>query len=67
LNDFVSGAVAGKSSALYGLVLNAVLEKALGKQPVPMVVPASLAKQRDLGTVDSLLYNYLNAYDYPEL
>ena len=46
---------------------NEVLEKALGKQPVPMVIPASLAEQRDLGIVDSLLYNYLNAYDYPEL
>ena len=60
LNDFVSGLVAGKSSALYGLVLNAVLEKALHKQPVPMLVPESLKETGGASDqVDSLIYNYI--------
>lgn len=59
INDFVSGYVAGKSSALYGIVLNRVLEKALGKRPVPIYVPSSL-EQDCVDTADSLIYSYFN-------
>jgi hypothetical protein len=61
LNDLVSGYVVGKSSALYGLVLNAVLEKALHKRPVPMFVPPSLAEGESApDQVDSLIYSYIH-------
>lgn len=39
LNDLVSGVVVGRSSALYGLILNEVLIKVLGRAPVPMFLP----------------------------
>ena len=42
LNDLASGMVAGRSSALYGLVLNEVLEKVLARRPIPMLVPDDL-------------------------
>jgi hypothetical protein len=42
LNDLASGVVGGKSSLLYGLVLNEVLEKVLARRPVPMLVPENL-------------------------
>lgn len=59
LNDCVSGFVAGKSSALYGIVMNRVL-KVLDKKPVPILVPSSLGK-RESGSnqLDSLIYEYL--------
>ena len=61
-NDMVSGFVAGKSSALYLIVLNAVLKQVLGKSPVPVLVPESLAEQNDSpNRIDSLLYSYFNA------
>jgi hypothetical protein len=61
LNDLVSGYVVGKSSALYGLVLNAVLEKALHKRPVPMFVPPSLAEGESTpDQVDSMIYSYIH-------
>jgi hypothetical protein len=44
LNDMASGLVAGRSSALYGLVLNEVLEKVLARRPIPMLVPDDLGK-----------------------
>jgi len=60
LNDLVSGHVAGKSSALYGLVLNEVLSKALGKKPVPVLVPKSLGVEENTPSqFDSLIYSYL--------
>ena len=59
-NDLVSGYVAGKSSALYGLVLNEVLIKVLGKRPVPMLVPEDLENVITTEQqVDSLMYRYL--------
>jgi len=60
-NDYVSGYVAGKSSALYLLIINDVLQQVLGKTPVPILVPESLGRS-DLmpNQVDSLLYDYLN-------
>jgi hypothetical protein len=58
-NDLVSGFVAGKSSAIYLLVMNQVLRKVLGKTPVPVLVPESLkAKENGHGQFDSLLYRY---------
>jgi hypothetical protein len=60
----VSGYVAGKSSALYGLVLNRVLEKALGKRPIPIYVPSNLGKNCG-EQVDSLVYSYFNESTTP--
>ena len=60
-NDYVSGYVAGKSSALYLLVINEMLQQVLGKTPVPILVPESLAKSDPApDQIDSLLYDYLN-------
>jgi len=62
LNDMVSGFVAGRSSALYLIVLNAVLRQVLGKSPVPVLVPESLAVENNTPEqIDSLLYSYFNA------
>jgi hypothetical protein len=61
-NDYVSGYVAGKSSALYLLIINAVLRQVLGKTTVPILVPESLGRSNSIpDQVDSLLYDYLNA------
>ncbi|MDF1667606.1 MAG: hypothetical protein P1V97_38065 [Planctomycetota bacterium] len=57
-NDFVSGVVVGKSSALYGLVLNRVLERGLGQRPVPMLVPDFDAEEKK-PEPDSALYHFL--------
>jgi hypothetical protein len=60
-NDYVSGYVAGKSSALYLIIINDILRQVLGKNPVPILVPESLGKSNsDPDQVDSLLYDYLN-------
>jgi hypothetical protein len=60
-NDYVSGYVAGKSSALYLLIINDVLQQVLGKTTVPILVPESLGKaDSEPDQVDSLLYDYLN-------
>jgi hypothetical protein len=60
-NDYVSGYVAGKSSALYLLIINDVLRQVLGKSTVPILVPESLGKSNSAqNQVDSLLYDYLN-------
>jgi hypothetical protein len=62
LNDLVSGFVAGKSSALYLIVLNAVLKKVLHKSPVPVLVPENLAEPNNSpDQIDSLIYSYFNA------
>ncbi len=61
-NDMVSGFVAGRSSALYLIVLNAVLRQVLGKSPVPVLVPESLAEPNNSPEqIDSLIYSYFNA------
>lgn len=57
LNHLASGIVAGRSSALYGLVLNEVMERALGMRPIPALVPPGLPA--DGGAGDSLLLQYL--------
>jgi hypothetical protein len=60
-NDLVSGVVAGKSSAMYGLVLNEVLTRVLGREPVPVLVPADLGAAPGSEPTPSLLYQYLTA------
>jgi hypothetical protein len=58
-NDLVSGFVAGKSSAIYLITLNEVLCSALGKKPVPILVPASLKQNgSNDNPIDSLIYRY---------
>ena len=62
LNDLAGGVVGGRSSAVYGMVLNRVLREALGKDPIPMLVPESLASTEGGGTrlaADSLVVSYL--------
>jgi hypothetical protein len=62
LNDLASGVVAGRSSAIYGMVLNRVLREALEKEPIPMIVPESLTSRDPGGTglvADSLMVTYL--------
>lgn len=62
-NDYVSGYVAGKSSALYLLIMNDVLQRVLGKIPVPILVPESLGQQPTVAPdqADSLIYSYFNS------
>jgi hypothetical protein len=58
-NDLVSGFVAGKSSAIYLIILNEVLRKTLDKEPVPILVPESLRLNGyETSQVDSLIYRY---------
>jgi hypothetical protein len=58
-NDLVSGYVAGKSSAIYLIILNEVLWKVLKKKPVPILVPESLGVNGiETTQVDSLIYRY---------
>jgi hypothetical protein len=62
LNDLASGVVAGKSSAIYGMVLNRVLREALDKDPIPIFVPESLTSRDADGprlVADSLMVSYL--------
>jgi hypothetical protein len=58
LNDLVSGFVAGKSSALYLIVMNAVLRKVLGKTAVSILAPVNLELQDNI-QFDSLIFRYL--------
>jgi hypothetical protein len=58
LTPLVSGLVVGRSSALYGLVFNEVLRRALDWTPLPMYVPAGLGGPAGAATPDSLLYHY---------
>ena len=58
-NDLVSGFVAGKSSAIYLMILNDVLRKVLDKNPVPILVPENLRSNgRKPPEIDSLIYRY---------
>jgi hypothetical protein len=62
LNDLASGVVGGRSSAVYGMVLNRVLREALGEDPIPMLVPESLVSEDGVGTEPvgkSLVVSYL--------
>lgn len=59
LDDLVSGVVAGRSSAMYGIVLAWAQRKLLGTEPVPILVPEELGLGHDERAVDSLLFSYL--------
>lgn len=62
VDGLVSGAVVGRSSALYGLVLNEVATTVLGLTPVPLLVPADLPETvPGSDRPDSVLYDYLTA------
>jgi len=62
VDGLVSGAVVGRSSALYGLVLNKVATAVLGISPVPLLVPADLPETvPHPDRPDSILYDYLTA------
>jgi hypothetical protein len=56
-NDLASGWVAGRSTALYGLVFNEVLERVFGRRPIPILVPRELPP--DSGPESSLLVRWL--------
>jgi hypothetical protein len=56
-NELASGWVAGRSTAAYGMVFNEVLTKALGRRPLPMLVPAHLP--HDDAADETLLVRYL--------
>lgn len=59
LNDFVSGIIVGRSSALYGIILNSVIQRVFGKNPVPGLIPRALGEDNSTLRYDSLLYRYL--------
>lgn len=59
LDGLVSGVVAGRSSALYGIVLGIVQERVFGSQPCPVLVPEELSRQPPEPSFDSLLFSYL--------
>jgi hypothetical protein len=61
LNELFSGAVVGRSSALYGLVLNATLKQVLGRTPIPLLVPAELRTTGVGPERGGLLYERLTA------
>lgn len=62
LNDLAGGFVAGRSSGLYGLVLNAALSRVLGRRPIPALVPPEPPTgEGDQHAPGSLLYEYLAA------
>jgi hypothetical protein len=59
-NDQVSGFVAGKSSGVYLMVLNAVMRRTLDKTPVPTLLPPSLRTASEShNEPDSLIYRYM--------
>jgi hypothetical protein len=60
INDLVSGFVAGKSSAIYLMVMNQVLRQTLDKTPVPILVPNGLEPNGSTDNqFDSLIFRYL--------
>jgi hypothetical protein len=60
LNDLASGFVAGRSSALYGMVLNEALARVLGRRPIPVLVPPEVpGGGTERQAEGSLLYEYL--------
>jgi hypothetical protein len=59
-NDQASGWVVGRSTALYGLVLNTVIEKVMGGRPIPGWIPPDLMTGPRPGDSEStLLVEYL--------
>lgn len=61
-NDIASGWVAGRSTALYGLVFNEVLKKVLGRRPIPALVPPQFTAphtEAEAAMESTLLIDYL--------
>lgn len=62
-NAIASGWVVGRSTAVYGLVLNAVMTRVFGERPIPGLIPPSLTASASAsvpdGDADSLLAEYL--------
>ena len=60
-NDQASGWIVGRSTALYGLVFNAVVEKVMGGRPIPAWIPPELSSGPAAGESDAptLLLEYL--------
>ena len=63
-NHLASGWVVGRSTALYGMVLNEVMQRALGVDPIPGFIPAQLSDDGNGEAAaqaygDSLLMEYL--------
>lgn len=63
LNDLTSGWVAGRSTALYTLVLHEVQRRVLGKRPVPVLVPPALVDRRS--NEARLVYDFLAGLEAP--
>jgi hypothetical protein len=57
-NELASGWVGGRSTALYGIACNAVLERVFGRTPIPVLVPAGVD-----GEGETLLVRHLLARD----
>jgi hypothetical protein len=59
-NDHASGWIVGRSTALYGLVLNAVIAKVMGGRPIPGWIPPDLSSGPQPGSEPpTLLVDYL--------
>jgi hypothetical protein len=61
ITHLASGVVGGRSSAVYGIVLNRVMREGLGWDPIPMLLPADLADpDSESGlSADSLMVSHL--------
>jgi hypothetical protein len=59
LNRLASGWVVGRSTAIYGIVLNSVVEKVFGYRPIPGLIPPSLMSETGELGEDTLLVEYL--------
>lgn len=60
--DFASGWIVGQSTALYGLVMNAVVERVLGARPIPGLIPPDLLGDTPSDQPQtSLLVDYLTS------
>lgn len=58
-NHLASGWVVGRSTALYGLVLNEVARRVFSDRPIPGLVPPSLTAGTEQSGEHSLLVDYL--------
>jgi hypothetical protein len=56
LRERINGYVAGTSSAVYGLVLQAVATEVFGRPLPPVHVPEAIAREMASAAVDSLLH-----------
>lgn len=65
LNEFLSGVVLGKSSALYGIILNKVLQYLFYESPIPGIIPDALATEGCQSRAPSLMVRYLEGIPCP--